>query len=66
MKLVSELIKELQNLKEKHGDLPVITSDGNGSLFSGHIGDDDTIASFSEKDAWDSEEHACKDCILIL
>lgn len=44
----------------------MITSDGDGSLFSGCIGDDDTIASFSEKDAWDSEEQACKDCILIL
>jgi hypothetical protein len=66
MKCLSKFIEELESLKEKHGDVPVITSDVSGDFFSGSIGDDDSIARFGEKEAWDWRERKIIDCIVIL
>ena len=63
MKMLSKFIKELELLKEKHGDLPVVTSDG---YCNESIHDDDSAATFREKGAWDYKEQKCRDCIIIL
>ena len=50
MKRISEFIKELESLKEKHGDLPVVTlSDDNITT----IPDNDSIVEYWERGAFD-------------
>ena len=62
MKLLSEFIKNLQDLKDKYGDLPVVTADG---YCTECIHDDDSHASFCENGAWNYEDKKGHDCILI-
>lgn len=65
MKKVSEIINKLESLKAKHGDLPVITYNNKCDFFSGNIDDDETEVKFGEKDAWNSCDNKCVDCIVI-
>lgn len=62
MKLVSELIRDLQALRDRHGDIPVVTSD----YCQETIPDDDAHATFQEKSVWDSEAGKRIDCIIII
>ncbi len=64
MKMVSEFIKELEELKEKYGDLPVVMSSGSDS-FCENI-DKWPEAEFSENGIWRSTDEEYKDCIVIL
>lgn len=64
MKLLSEFIKDLQALQEKHGDLPVVTVDSDS--FAESIPADDAQSSFVENGAWDEEKKQNCDCILII
>ena len=64
MKLLSEFIKELQELKEKHGDLPVVSCASD--CFSEYIPDDDATCRFVEHGAFDTTKKIKCDCILII
>lgn len=64
MKLLSEFIKDLQALQDKHGDLPVVTVDSDS--FAESIPADDAQSSFVENGAWDEEKNQNCDCILII
>ena len=63
MKLLSQFIKELETLKEKNGDLPVVTND---SEYGECIHVNDSYAIFKAKHAFDSTDEEYKDCIVIL
>ena len=64
MKLLSTFIKELEALKDAHGDLPVITYNWKSDFFSGKIDNDASVATFGKDDAWDAKDKVC-DCIVI-
>ncbi len=64
MKLLSEFIKDLQALQEKHGDLPVVTVDSDS--FAESIPADDAQSSFVEHGAFDTSKKTKCDCILII
>ena len=63
MRMLSEFIEHLEELKKEHGDLPVVTADPFGSQDT--IPDDDSVCNFWEKGAWDSESQKMCNCILI-
>lgn len=63
MKLLSTFIKELEVIKDEHGDLPVVTADWNGAQDT--IPDDDSVCGFWKNGAWDSDNQKMCDCVLI-
>ena len=62
MKRISEFIKELEALKEKHGDLPVVVdfSDYRPTV------NDELDLSFSARGAIDHDTGTEVDCIVIV
>lgn len=64
MKLLSDFIKDLQDLKEQHGDLPVVAVDSD--TFAEYIPDDDATCRFVEHGAFDTTKKIKCDCILII
>ena len=62
MKRISEFIKELESLKEQHGDLPVVTNDPD---YGESIDNNDSYAIFKQKHAFEPSEIKYKDCIVI-